>query len=262
MGRSGTLPAPRSLANIVSKQLLKAGLKRAGLYEPASAGWIWIEPRLIRATRAITGKNARLSAAYLRGHVEPKLHIGAGDNHLPGWLNTELCPRGDEVFLDATRPFPFASSTFGFIYTEHMIEHIPYEGAVSMMQECHRVLRPGGAIRVVTPNMAFLKSLLNVPLTPAQAAYVRYSYEAYRIKGPAGSAVHVVNHFVRSWGHQFIYDHDTLAALVADAGFSPVISSPLLDSAHPALAGLAKTDRMPDGFLEMESIVVEGHKPA
>lgn len=246
----------------MSKHLLKAGLKRAGLYETASAGWIWLEPRLISVTRALTGKNQRLAAAYLKDQKEPKLHIGAGDNDLPHWLNTELCPRNGEIFLDATRRFPFESNTFAFIYTEHMIEHIPYDGAVSMMRECCRVLRPGGVIRIVTPNMAFLKSLLNVPLTPEQAAYIRYSYEAHRIKGPAGSAQHVVNHFVRAWGHQFIYDQDTLLALVANAGFAKVVPSPLLDSAHPALKGLAKTDRMPDGFLEMESIVVEGHKPA
>ena len=134
-----------------------------------------IEPRLIRATRAITGKNERLVAAYLKSEREPKLHIGAGDNDLSGWLNTELCPRGSEVFLDATKPFPFAANTFAFIYSEHMIEHIPYAGAVSMMRECHRVLRPGGVIRIVTPNMAFLKSLLASPPTPEQHAYIRYS---------------------------------------------------------------------------------------
>lgn len=246
----------------MSKQLLKAGLKRVGLYEPASAAWIRIEPRLIRVTRGITGKNERLTAAYLKGEREPKLHIGAGNNDLSGWLNTELCPRGSEVFLDATRPFPFAADTFAFIYTEHMIEHIPYEGAVSMMRECHRVLRPGGVIRIVTPNMSFLRSLTDTPLTPEREAYVRYSYEAHRISGPAGSAIHVVNNFVRSWGHQFIYDFETLSALVASAGFTGVMPSPLLQSAHPALQGLAKTDRMPEGFLEMESIVVEARKPA
>ena len=246
----------------MSKQLLKAGLKRAGLYEPASAGWIWLEPRLIRATRALTGKNERLTAEYLKGRDEPKLHIGAGDNDRQGWLNTELCPRGDEIFLDATQPFPFASNTFAFIYTEHMIEHIPFEAARSMMRECYRVLRPGGVIRIVTPNMAFLRGLLDGPLTPEQTAYIRYSYDAHRIKGPEGSAVHVVNNFVRSWGHQFIYDQDTLNAQVAGAGFEGVTALPLNESAHPALKDLAKTDRMPDGFLAMESIVTEGRKPA
>lgn len=246
----------------MSKRLLKSALERAGLYEQASAAWIRIEPRLIRATRAITGKNERLVAAYLKSEREPKLHIGAGDNDLSGWLNTELCPRGSEVFLDATKPFPFAANTFAFIYSEHMIEHIPYAGAVSMMRECHRVLRPGGVIRIVTPNMAFLKSLLASPPTPEQHAYIRYSYEAHRISGPPGSAVHVVNHFVRAWGHQFIYDLETLSALVAAAGFADVLPSPLLDSKHPSLRTLAKTERMPDGFLEMESIVVEARKPA
>ena len=221
-----------------------------------------LEPCLTRFTRAITRKNERLVAAYLRDSIEPKLHIGAGNNDLPGWLNTELCPRGGEIFLDATRRFPFGANTFAFIYTEHMIEHIPHREAMAMMKECHRVLRPGGVIRIVTPNIAFLKGLLNAPLAPQQQAYVRYSHDVYRLGGPSDSVVHVVNNFVRAWGHQFIYDQATLNALVADAGFDQVSAWPLAESLHPVLSGLAKLDRMPAGFLEMESIVVEGRKPA
>lgn len=90
---------------------------------------------------------------------------------------------------------------------------------------------------------------------------MRYSHDAHRITAPDLSPVHVVNNFVRAWGHQFIYDQDTLNDLVARAGFVDVAASPLLESAHPVFQGLAKTDRMPEGFLKMESIVVEARKP-
>ena len=243
------------------KTALKALLKSAGVYQPASNTWMRIEPGLIAATRSLRGTNQRLTRDYLAGATEPKLHIGCGANHLAGWLNTELCPHGREIFLDATRAFPFPSGAFAYVYSEHMIEHISYAQARAMVRECFRVLEPGGVIRLVTPNLAFLATLLERELTPFQNAYIDYSVRQYAIEDGAGSGVHVFNHFMRAWGHQFIYDQATLNRLVGEAGFVEVTAGSLAESRHAALQGIAKVDRMPAGFLAAESIVVEAQKP-
>lgn len=243
------------------KTVVKSMLKRAGWYQPVSDAWMRIEPRLIAVSRSILGTNRRLTTAYLAGTDEPKLHIGCGANHLEGWLNTELCPHGREIFLDATNPLPLPSSTFAFVYSEHMIEHIPYAQARAMVRECFRILRPGGVIRLVTPNLEFLNTLLQRDLTPFQDAYIDYSVRQYAIQDGAGSGVHVFNHFMRAWGHQFIYDQSALNRLVAEAGFVDVTAGSLSESRHARLQGVAKVDRMPAGFLAAESIVVEARKP-
>lgn len=244
------------------KRILKPALKRTGLYARASKVFIWLEPRLTNSFRAITGKNQRLTAAYLASQDRPALHIGCGDNHLSPWLNTELCPRRDQIFLDATRPFPLPDNAFAFVYSEHMIEHIPYQDGQTMLRECFRILRPGGVVRIVTPNLAFLTTLLDANQTHANQAYVDYSVGAHKIAGPAPAGIHVFNNFMRGWGHQFIYDLPSLRRAVADAGFEQVTPCALSDSPHPELRGLATTNRMPAPFLEMESIAVEGRKPA
>lgn len=233
-----------------------------GAYERASSAWMWAEPRLTTAVRMVTGKNERIIRRYLDGANVRGLHVGCGANRLPGWLNTELSPREDEIYLDATRPFPFPANAFEYVYSEHMIEHIPYGDALHMMRECRRVLRPGGVARIVTPNLAFLKTLLAEPLPPALAAYVDYSRVEYRIGGSEVDGVHVFNHFMRAWGHQFIYDAPSLRALFERAGFEAIVAPPFNHSAHPPLSNLAKTDRMPPGFLEMESLTIEGRKPS
>src|SRR5688500_20185435 len=62
---------------------------------------------------------------YLAKHRVHKLHIGAGDGALAGWLNTDIDPGADDIFfLDVTKPFPFAGNMFDYVYSEHMIEHI------------------------------------------------------------------------------------------------------------------------------------------
>src|SRR5438477_50522 len=79
---------------------------------------------------------------------------GAGFNSLPGWLNTDLEPKSASViYLDAAKPLPFAYSTFDYIFSEHVIEHIPYPQGLSMLKECFRVIKPGGTIRIATPNL-------------------------------------------------------------------------------------------------------------
>ena len=244
------------------KAHVKTALKTLNVYRSASQAWIAVEPRLIRIARGVTGRNRRLAARYLAEQPVRKLHIGAGGNELAGWLNTELCPRGEQIFLDATKPFPFDDNVFAFIYTEHMIEHIPLDDAETMLAECFRVMAPGATIRIVTPDLEFLTTLLALPAPPELRDYIAYSIDEYRIHahGPEGTAV--FNHFVRAWGHQHIYTAASLGALMSRAGFECVQRCELNDSAHAELAGLAKTDRMPAGFLEMESFVLEGRKPA
>lgn len=241
---------------------LKAALRALNLYAPASRAWIAVEPRLMRIGRALTGRDQALISRYLADHPEPALHIGCGDNELPGWLNTELCPRGAQIFLDATRRFPFSDGTFHFIYCEHMIEHIGLRDAEAMLVECARVMAPGGVIRLVTPDVEFLTTLLRPPADPRLHDYIAYSVDTYRIYAPNVDGVSVFNNFVRAWGHQYIHSVESLRALLLRAGFEQVEPRPLNDSPHPSLRALAKSDRMPPGFLEMESFVLEGTKPA
>ena len=246
----------------MTKGALKHALRRIGLYERASRAWIWTEPKLTNAVRALSGRDQQLIRQYLQSTAAPALHIGAGANHLDGWLNTELCPRGEQIFLDATKPFPLPTGAFDFVYSEHMIEHIAHADALRMLRECHRVLKPGGVIRIVTPNLAFLKTLIEEPLDPVRAAYVRFYQREHRIPGPDGSGPHVFNHFVRAWGHQFIYDQNSLGDTLRAAGFVDVRPCALTESPHDRLRGVAKVDRMPDGFLALESITVEAQTPA
>jgi predicted SAM-dependent methyltransferase len=243
------------------RALVKSVVTQAGLYDRASRAWIWLEPKLIRVTRAVTGRNRRLVQSYLAEHPVARLHIGCGDNELPGWLNTELCPRRSQVYLDATRPFPLPDNCIDVIYSEHMIEHVPWSGGREMLRECFRVMKPGGLLRVVTPDLAFLVRLLQDPDAPLHQGYTEYSLSQYRITAPAGGAAHVVNHFVKAWGHQFIYDERTLRQLIQGAGFVDISPRRLDESADRAMTRLAKTDRMPDGYLSLESLVLEARKP-
>lgn len=219
-----------------------------------------------RGLRAMfAARDRKITRTYLRSHPVTKLHIGAGLNMRPDWLNTNWYPirfvQRHCIFMDTTEPFPLPDASFDYVFTEHVIEHIPYLSGELMLRECFRVLKPGGTLRISTPDIAFLADLLQPDLTPLQLRYIDEARSVLPDDVPATPAT-VVNNFVRDWGHQFIYDRATLTTGLAAAGFTDIVPRPVNLSDDPELSGIENAARMTEGFLELESMVFEARRPA
>ncbi|MDZ4401089.1 methyltransferase domain-containing protein [Prosthecobacter sp.] len=240
---------------------VKSLFHRLGLYDQASRAWMWLQPKVERTRRLATFKDRRVAQLYLKQNGPKKLHIGCGPHNLPGWLNADLYPTGNQIRLDATRRFPFDEDVFDYIYSEHMIEHVPWTDGVRMLRECFRVLKPGGVIRIATPDLKFVTRLLRGELSPLEQEYIRQSRDRWTPWAQDATAAYAINNFMRAWGHQFIFDEPTLNRSLALAGFDAVTNPLLQESRHAALSNLAASERMPNGFLALETLVAEGLKP-
>lgn len=87
----------------------------------------------------------------------PYLNLGCGGKIHPDWVNVDMAPRAAGVqACDLRRGIPFPDNTFEVIYHSQVLEHIPPEEAPFFLQECWRVLQPGGRIRVVVPDLESL----------------------------------------------------------------------------------------------------------
>jgi predicted SAM-dependent methyltransferase len=216
---------------------------------------------LRRGARALLQTDSSISRRYLAGAGEKKLHVGCGKNVLDGWLNSDFRPkRADIMHLDATRAFPLPGNAFDYVFSEHMIEHVPYAGGVNMLKECFRILKPGGTLRVSTPDLAFLIDLYRPNKSPEQQAYIEWAAQLFSSYAPVPSDTFVINNFVRDWGHLFVYDEPTLADAMRRAGFSEVNKFQLNESNCDALRQLENENRMPQGFLALESMTLEALK--
>jgi predicted SAM-dependent methyltransferase len=159
---------------------------------------------------------------YLESHSVRKLQLGAGGNDPTGWLNTDIAPTRDEVYLDATQRFPFPDGSFHYVFSEHMISVVSWEDGIAILKECYRVLAPGGKLRVVTPNLAkFVQLLRGTPDADAQ----RFIAAKLRLTGWPESPVtgaYIFNRQVREWGIEFLYDPATLRKSFELAGFKQI----------------------------------------
>jgi predicted SAM-dependent methyltransferase len=191
-----------------------------------------------------------------------KLAIGVGPHPLPGWVNVDLAPHSSDVVrMDATGQFPWPNDTFSHVFSEHMIEHVELDGARNMIRECYRVLRPGGRIRIVTPDRDFLTALLKQPLSQLQRDYIRWSCHHFAPEETSPCAAVVVEFFPRLWGHQHIFDRGELWAEMCKSGFTEPVMCELGASMDPELCNLENEARMPPGFLRLESMTIEAVKP-
>lgn len=185
------------------------------------------------------------------------LELGASDKARPGWLATDLYAGTHVAPLDVCKPFPFPSQTFDFIYSEHMIEHVPLSDGQRMIQQCFRVLKPGGVLRLATPGLSFLLHLLSEDRSDLEDRYIEWAVSSFVPSAPKPLPSIVFNNFVRAWGHQFIYDRPTLRHALHHAGFRNTVECRIGESAHPELRHLENEGRLPEGFLELETMILE-----
>jgi len=204
----------------------------------------------------------RIIKNYLESHHIRKLQIGCGRNALDGWLNTDLNPTKKVVFLDATKRFPFDDGTFDYVFSEHLIEHLAYQDGVKFIRECYRVLKPGGKIRVSTPDLRFLIELYTENKTRLQEQYIAWAVDSFLPDIGIYEDTFVINNFFKSWGHKFIYDYKTLKSLLENVGFINIKRYAPGVSDDKNLQGIELHGRyIGDEFNKLESIVVEGTKP-
>jgi predicted SAM-dependent methyltransferase len=177
------------------------------------------------------------------GMAETRLHIGAGPVQLEGWINIDNQPyEGLDHVLDVTAGLPF--SNVDYIFAEHFVEHLSYDAGLAFLKECRRALAKDGVLRLTTPNLDW------VWLT-------QYHPGQWATDGEAVRDCFWMNKSFRAWGHQFLYNFQTLKSTLLAAGFGEVKAAEYGVSEHEALRNLEHHEKYPDAPEASHLIVAE-----
>lgn len=159
-----------------------------------------------------------------------KLNLGCGDVPLEGWVNIDLESDKADLKHDLTRPLPYEDGSVDFVYSEHFIEHLTAEEGLSLLKECRRVLKPGGVLRVATPDLGYVM-LRYFLFWKRQSWLKKYGYQWIKTKAE------MINISFREWGHQYLYNREELRRRLTEAGFVKVYRKKRGRSKYPELRG-------------------------
>ena len=204
---------------------------------------------------------ARIIRHYFSLPGAKSLNLGCGNNLLPDWLNCDATPVPGAVFLDCTKTFPFPSGSFDHVFAEHLIEHMGLPEMEAFLQECHRVLKPGGTIRLVTPNLDTFMQMIITPLSEPSQKYMEW-YKTRHPDGLPASPVRAINSIFHEHGHKFIMNESFMSQLLAHAGFVDTRVYATGKSRLKALCGIDKHGTViGDEINQIESLAMEATRP-
>jgi predicted SAM-dependent methyltransferase len=91
----------------------------------------------------------------MEGIVQVKLNLGSGERPKEGFINIDINPEhAPDIVRDLCRGIPFSDSTADEIHAFDFFEHLPKPADyIFVMNECHRVLEPGGLLTLEVPHM-------------------------------------------------------------------------------------------------------------
>lgn len=194
----------RSRGRRLARQLLPLGMRNAG------------KTAVVRFLSPVAARRLRRVVAEVR---DPKLHLACGRIHLEGWINVDLIGSRADVWWDLRYPLPIADGSAAGIFHEHLLEHLPLGAAVHFLRECHRLLRPGGILRVAVPD--FGRYARDYALNGRFIGQVRPGRPTPLL---------ALNEVVYCHQHRSAWDGETLGALLAEIGFEQAAAQPFGDS--------------------------------
>lgn len=201
----------------------------------------------LRLSGVFTLRNLRIARA-LAGRSRPLyLNLGSGPRGLadPRWINVDgYRDRNVDFLLDMTRRLPFPDRTFDGVFCEHVLEHVTQEEGRAIAAEIRRILAPGGCWRIVVPDAALLVGL-----------YRDAPQRLMAMRGEGATAMESLNSYFRQrYEHQFLYDWETLEAMLASCGFAPVRRAAFGEGGVPDLL-------LDDATYRAESLYVDALAP-
>ena len=150
------------------------------------------------------------------------LNYGCGPHYREGWLNVDVSPTvKTDAVIAGTVPLPFSAAAFDRAYLGPVLEHVRWEECVPLLEEIRRVVRPGGVVCCVGPDL--FKAVHRAVASGGADADMRHVWECgewQEFDGEPGR------------DHRWACSEKRLVMLLERAGFRDVRAVPVAELAE------------------------------
>ncbi|MDJ0804347.1 MAG: methyltransferase domain-containing protein [Desulfobacterales bacterium] len=162
-------------------------------------------------------KSQKKIRQYLGEDKELFIEVGAGDKAgQNGWLTIDMTTNCD-IFWDLRKGIPFPDETVAKIYSSHFFEHLTYKEGQIFLDECLRVLIPGGHFSICVPNARiYIEAYLNAHLESEKFFVYKPAYNDT-------TKIDYINYTAYMDGHhKYMFDEDNLLHILKSKGLRDV----------------------------------------
>ncbi len=182
---------------------------------------------------------------------EKSVQFGCGMRPGPSWVNYDVSPTlrlakipglkkllrlpdwsANVLYGDITRGLPIESGSCSRLYCDQVLEHLAREDVFAALQECRRLLSPGGVFRLFVPD---LKAIASSYVKGDESSSAEWFMETIGLG--FSSRPRTIGQRLREYmgnsRHLWAWDAHSMSAALKVAGFSKVKQVHYRDSGDP-----------------------------
>jgi predicted SAM-dependent methyltransferase len=134
------------------------------------------------------------------------LHLGCGERSIPGFIHVDVRAFDNvDMVCQLNKLDTFKDSSVDLIYCSHALEHFKRYDCEGVLKEWHRVLKPGGILRVAVPDFEAIVKI-----------YQEYKDVELLIGLLYGGQDYQYNY------HHVVFDFNSLSELLTNVGFTQI----------------------------------------
>lgn len=113
------------------------------------------------------------------------LNLGCGQKYHKDWINIDFISNSDNVIPhNLLEGIPLENESVNVVYHSHVLEHFSKTDGLKFMNECFRVLKPNGIIRIAVPDLETIAKeyLRNLELAASGNMEGKNNYEWIKLE--------------------------------------------------------------------------------
>jgi predicted SAM-dependent methyltransferase len=183
-----------------------------------------------------------------------KLNLGCGSVRPIGWINTDSSLNANIqkipfigksfaklfnpveyksenfVYMNLNKKWRYNDNSIDIVYASHLFEHLTLKSTDLFLKEANRVLKPGGVIRIVVPDLLqiakkYIAEYEQNSFEAESTKFIMWAINMHR-EGQYGN-VGIFKKLILEWQgyphqHKYMYDDKSLTFKVKQYGFQQI----------------------------------------